>query len=330
MLTAVRLIDATSTGGSIHELARQLGATESQAHAAQVLLLGPLRIFVIVGVAFLVTRVVPGLCRRLVRSLQLRTPLGRASKQADNRAATVSGVLASVFRAIVWVVAFLTVLGGLGINLAPFVATATVIGAAVGFGAQSLVKDFLSGLLIVIEDQYGVGDSITVGDTTGTVEGLSLRITRVRGLDGMVWFIPNGEIRKVGNSSEGFSQAIVDVDVPAGTDVTRAGQLAEEEACAVAAEPEWHDVILEQPVLWGVQQQTHEAVTIRVVARTTPGDSARVTRVVRARIIERLRREGVAWATPGDAGAPAAVSPLSPVSPVSPDGGSAPPGPARS
>jgi small-conductance mechanosensitive channel len=186
----------------------------------------------------------------------------------------------------------------LGINLAPFVATATVIGAAVGFGAQSLVRDFLSGVLILAEDQYGVGDSITVGDLTGTVESLNLRTTRIRSLDGMVWYIPNGEIRKVGNSSEGFGQAVVDVVVPPGTDLTRANQLAEDEADAMAADPEWRDVILESPVLMGVQAMDAEGVTIRVVCKTAAGDNLRTGRALRARISERLRREGVAWAAP--------------------------------
>jgi moderate conductance mechanosensitive channel len=296
-LIPTRLLDVGPSVGSIHDLARRVGLNESLATAAQNFLPGPLRILIIILVAFLVTRVVPRACRRLVRSLQLRTPLRRATVRADNRASTVAGVLASVFRAIVWGIAFLTVLGAVGINLAPFVATATVIGAAVGFGAQSLVKDFLSGLLIVIEDQYGVGDSVTIGDTSGTVEGVSLRTTRVRSLDGLVWFIPNGEIRKVGNSSEGYNQAIVDIAVPPGTDLTRAGELAEGEACAIAAESQWRDVILEPPAFWGVQEQTHEAVTIRIVTRTKAGEHARVAREMRTRITERLRRDGVAWDT---------------------------------
>jgi len=286
------------TGGAVHQLLVWLGVGESGATSAQNLLVGPLRILVIVVVAFLAARLVPRLCRRLVRSLQLRTPLRRTTASADNRAMTVAGLLVSVFRTIVWVVAFVTMLGVLGINLAPFVATATVIGAAVGFGAQSLVKDFLSGVLIVVEDQYGVGDSVTIGDTTGTVEGVSLRTTRVRSFDGMVWYLPNGEIRRVGNSSEGYGQAVVDIKVPPGTDLTAAGQMAEEEARAMAAEPGWREAMLEPPVVIGVQEQTQEAVTIRVAARTNAGDHDRTARAMRARILERLRQERVAWATP--------------------------------
>jgi small conductance mechanosensitive channel len=224
--------------------------------------------------------------------------------RATERASTVATVLAGIFRTIVWVIAFLTILGVIGINLGPFVATATVIGAAVGFGAQSLVKDFLSGLLIVIEDQYGVGDTITTNDINGTVEGLNLRTTRVRAVDGTVWYIANGEIRKVGNSSEGFSQAIVDVVVPPGTDLDRVQALAAEEGAAFARDPEWEGKILEPPAVLGVQGVAADGVTIRIVAKSAVGNNAAIARALRGRIIERLRREEVAWVpSAGGAGA---------------------------
>ena len=289
------LFRAGPSGGSIHELLRRLGVSESVAHTIQVESVGPLRILTVLLVAFIITRLVPRVTKRLVNALQLKTPLRRQSERADNRALTLAAVLTSVFKLVVWVVAVLTILGVLGINLAPFVATATVIGAAVGFGAQSLVKDFLSGMLIIVEDQYGVGDSIVVGDTTGTVEGLNLRTTSVRGLDGVVWYIPNGEIRKVGNSSDAYSQALVDILVPPGTDLTRAGELMNEEARAMAHEPAWQDVIVELPSLWGVQAIAADSVTLRLVARTTPGDHFRVARALRTRCLERLRVEEVAW-----------------------------------
>ena len=283
--------------GSIHQIFTWFGASDSFANSAQSLLVGPLRIVTVLVLAFAITRLVPRLSRRLVRSLQLRTPLKLTSARADGRATTIAGVFASLFRAVVWLIASLTILGVLGINLAPFVATATVVGAAVGFGAQSLVRDFLSGVLILAEDQYGFGDSITVGDITGTVESLNLRTTRVRSLDGMVWYIPNGEIRKVGNNSEGYSQAVVDVEVPPGTDLTRAGDLAVDEANALASDVEWRDVILDSPVFMGVQTQDAIGVALRIVCKTTAGENLRTARALRTRIYERLRQEGVAWTT---------------------------------
>jgi len=283
----MRLTATILVGGTFQELVNRLGGSNTVANL--------LRILLVLVLAFATTRLMPRLSRRLVRSLQLHAPLRLTSPRAEGRAATIGAVLASIFRVLVWMIAFLTVLGIININLGPFVATATVIGAAVGFGAQSLVKDFLSGILILIEDQYGVGDSITVGDTTGTVEGLSLRTTRVRGLDGMVWYIANGEIRKVGNSSEGYNQAVVDIVVPPGTDLARAEQLASEEAAALASEDGWKDSVLEPPAVLGVQAVAADGVTLRVVAKTAAGEHFRVARELRTRILERFRREGVAW-----------------------------------
>jgi small conductance mechanosensitive channel len=290
-----RLAAATPDSGTVHEIFRRLGASESIARTAQVVLVGPLRILITVGVAAFVARLVPRMARKLVRSLQLRTPLWRPSESAESRAATIAEVLASVGKAVVWVIAGLTVFGELGIKLAPFVAGATVIGAALGFGAQSLVKDFLSGLLIVLEDQYAVGDSITVNDTQGTVEGLNLRTTRVRALDGVVWYVPNGEIRKVGNSSMGYSCAVVDLLVPPGTDLVRAGEMVVSEAQAMAGEDQWRPVITDEPVYQGVQGVTVDGATLRLLVRTTPGDHLRTARALRTRIYDRFRREGVAW-----------------------------------
>jgi small-conductance mechanosensitive channel len=304
---------ASSGGGSVHELFRRFGASEGVAHTAQVLSVGPLRIIVVVIVAFVITRLVPGVARRLARSLQLRAPIRLPSPRSDGRAATIAAVMASVFRAIVWIVAFLTILGVFGIDLAPFVATATVIGAAVGFGAQSLVRDFLSGLLILAEDQFGVGDSITVGDTSGTVEGLNLRTTRVRSLDGVVWFIPNGEIRKVGNKSDTYNQAVVDIVVPDGTDLGVAGGIFVAEAQAMAGEADWQEEFLAPPEFWGAQGQTVDGIILRVVVKTAPGRAPRLGRALRSRIIDRLRHEGVAWspAQPAQPAQPANPAPAS-------------------
>jgi moderate conductance mechanosensitive channel len=296
MLSAATTASSTpSAGGTIFQFLHDHGVSDSTAHTVQALSVGPFRIAVVVVTASFLTRLVPRATRRLVRSLQLRAPARLTSVRASERAGTVVTVLGSIFRTVVWAIAFLTILGLLGINLGPFVATATVIGAAVGFGAQSLVKDFLSGLLIVLEDQYGVGDTITTNDINGTVEGLNLRTTRVRTVEGTVWYIANGEIRKVGNSSEGFSQALVDIVVPPGTDLDRVQELAAEEAAAFAREEEWRGKILEPPTVLGVQGVAADGITIRVVVKTTVGHNAPVGRALRGDITERLRREGVAW-----------------------------------
>ena len=298
--TAAPATPVTSSGGTVYQFLRDLGTSEGTAHTLQALSVGPVRIAVVVVTAYVLTRLVPRGTRRLVRSLQLRAPSRLLSDRASDRAITVAAVLGSIFRAVVWVVAFLTILGIIGINLGPFVATATVIGAAVGFGAQSLVKDFLSGLLIVLEDQYGVGDTITNQDITGTVESLNLRTTQIRSQDGTVWYIANGDIRKVGNSSDGYGQAVVDIVVPPGTDLDRALALAGEEALAFAGAEEWLDKLLGAPSVLGVQAVAADGITIRLVAKTTVGEKFAVARALRAQITERFRREGLAWVDDND------------------------------
>ncbi|MGH9116124.1 MAG: mechanosensitive ion channel family protein [Acidimicrobiales bacterium] len=296
----------SSDRGIIHQLLIDLGVSPAQAHTAQVYAIGPLRILLVLVLAFVLSRLVKGLSGRLVRSLRLISPLVRATPRGEDRARTLAGVFTSVFRLVIWVVALLTILGELRIDLTPFVATATVIGAAVGFGAQSLIKDFLSGVLILAEDQYGVGDSIVVGSganaTSGTVESVNLRTTRIRGLDGVVWYVPNGDIRTVGNNTESDSQAVVDVVVPLGTDLDAASAVAESAARSLATEPAWKGVFVGEPVFAGVQSTDLDSATLRLTAWTRPGQHFRASRALRMRIVERLREEGMAW---GAAGAPA-------------------------
>ena len=286
--------------GVIHQLFSELGSSQSAAHTAQIYLAGPVRVIIILVVAFVLTRLVSRLAHRLIHGLRLVSPLMRSTPRGADRVRTLAGASASVFRAVIWVVAFLTILGEFHINLAPFVATATVIGAAIGFGAQSLVKDFLSGMLILAEDQYGVGDHIVIGTgstaTSGTVESVNLRVTRLRALDGGILYVPNGDIRVVGNDTETDSQAIVDVVVPPGTDLVAAGAAAEDAARVMAAEEGWADVFVGHPIFAGVQGVDSTGVTLRVLALTRPGQHFRVARELRLRVIERLRRDRLAWA----------------------------------
>jgi len=295
---------STTSTGYVYDLLRKLGASDFVARTIQFLALRPLRIALIVAIAWLAARVGSALCRRLVRSLQLRTPLLRASERAEARAATVAGALASLVKAFVWTIAALTIMSELGINLGPFVAGATVIGAALGFGAQSLVRDFLSGLLILVEDQYGVGDRVLVGDTKGTIESLNLRTTRLRSFDGTVWYVPNGDIRKVGNASEGWARALVDVPLPHGVDLTRANTLVTEAARALVAQPPWNERVLEPPQLLGVQRIAPDAVTIRLSVRVAPSQVDQLARAVRGAVLERLRQEGLEFHYPDGATPP--------------------------
>ena len=230
---------------------------------------------------------------RSIRSLGARSPLRVATPRSEQRAETLAGVAVSMVRIVIWSVAVLLILEELGLNLGPLIAGASIVGVAVGFGAQSLVKDFFSGFFILVEDQYAVGDVITIADTTGTVEEIDLRVTRIRAGDGTVWFVPNGEIRKVGNSAKEWARSIVDVIIPNRSDLGAATAAIAEEAAALAAEPAWSAAILEQPEILGVESMGADNVTLRVSTKITPAHRAAFAREMRSRISRRLQSDGV-------------------------------------
>lgn len=279
--------------GYVYELLRKLGLSEFGADTGEFLLLKPLRIVAVLLAAAVAARLGERASRRLLRSVRQRAPLLARSPRAERRADTVGEAFASLWRGAVWGVAFLVVLDEVGVNLAPLLTGAGIAGLAVGFGAQSLVRDVLSGFFVLIEDQYGVGDTVTVGDTTGTVEDVSLRTTRLRAVDGTVWFVPNGDIRKVGNASLEWSRALVDVDVAASADVERVRQVVAEEAAAVASDHRWCSAVLEEPEVWGAQAMTADVTTVRLAVKAAPHDQPGLTRELRGRIAARLREEGL-------------------------------------
>jgi len=251
-----------------------------------------LSIGLIILLAALASRFGVRAARRSVISLGTRSPLREASgDRAEARAKTLAGVTVSVVRATIWTVAFLLMLDEVGFNLGPLLAGASVVGVALAFGAQSLVRDVLSGFFILLEDQYGVGDTITVFDVTGTVEEVNLRVTQLRAGDGTVWYIPNGEIRKVGNSAKEWSKALVDIRVPEGLGLSRAIPAVATELDSLAADPAWSESLLEKPEMLGVEDSSGEFLTVRVSAKTVPGDRARMARELRTRIGTRLQQE---------------------------------------
>lgn len=306
-----RLLAATSPSaatdrGVVYQFLVDAGVNRNTAHTVQVWAIGPIKVAFIVAVALVLSRLERRLSRRMVTAMQVASPLRRRTVRSAERAQTIAGVVSAVLRGTIWVLAFLAILSQLGIRLVPFVAGATVIGAALGFGAQTLVKDFLSGLLILAEDQYGVGDSIMVGSTSGTVEGVTLRVTRIRAVDGVVWYVPNGDIRTVGNTSDSDNVALVEVVVPLGTDLRAAGRAAEDEARLLVHDAHWAPYISGEPTFSGATALSTDGVTLRVMVRTAAGEHLQVARELRLRILERLRREGLAWAPdpPAAAAAP--------------------------
>jgi small conductance mechanosensitive channel len=172
-------------------------------------------------------------------------------------------------------------------------AGAGVVGVALGFGAQNLVRDFLSGIFMLIEDQYGVGDVIDAGPATGKVEGVSLRTTRIRDVEGNVWHIPNGVIQRVANKSQEWSRALLDIQVAYDADTGRAADVIKRVADETWRDPVWSAEMLEEPEVWGVESLDVNGVSIRLVAKTKPLSQWKVERELRARIKQALEAEGI-------------------------------------
>ena len=217
-----------------------------------------------------------------------------ATGRRSQRATALAGVLSNAASVTIFTVAGVIILGDLGLNLAPVLASAGVLGIAIGFGAQNLVQDFLAGIFILMEDQYGVGDVIEVGSVSGTVEAVSLRITRLRDTGGVVWHIRNGTIKKAGNQTHGWARAVVDFPVPYQVPVAAARRSLDQAAASMWAEPAWHAVILDRPQVWGVEDVSADQVLIRVVARTAPQGKLDVARELRERLKAALDATAIA------------------------------------
>jgi moderate conductance mechanosensitive channel len=225
----------------------------------------------------------------------------RGERRAQ-RAQSLASLLRNAASVLIFGIAGITIAGYLGLNLAPILASAGVIGVAVGFGAQSLVRDFLSGIFMLMEDQYGVGDVINAGPATGTVEAVGLRTTRLRDVNGVVWHIRNGTIDRIGNQSQGWSRAVIDFPVPYRHDLARVRALMTETAGKMWAEDAWHEVILEEPEVWGVESVYSDAIVMRLVAKTMPMRDREVARELRARLKTALD-------VPADAAGPVIAAP---------------------
>jgi moderate conductance mechanosensitive channel len=262
----------------------------------------------------------------------------RARRQ--QRATALASVLSNAATLTILGIAAVIIIGDAGLNLAPVLASAGVLGVALGFGAQTLVQDFLAGVFMLVEDQYGVGDVINVDGTTGTVEAVSLRVTRLRDVNGVVWHIRNGVIKKAGNESHGWARAVVDFPLPYDHDIPAVRELMTSTARQMWQEPRWHDILLEEPEVWGVQSLSSDAIIMRVAARTAPLRQWEVQRELTERLKDALDAAGAAAepvaaepvaaepvAAEPVAAEPAAVSPAlaDATSSGSPD---SPPGPA--
>jgi small conductance mechanosensitive channel len=255
---------------------------------------GP-KIGVILGFALglhVVSRIAVG---RVRRRLEGRPDATQAL--AFQRVATIVQALSSVARVVIWTAALLMVLGEVSINIAPLIAGAGIVGIALGFGAQSLVRDFLSGFFILLENQFGVGNFLelrtSTGSITGTVESLSMRVTAVRAFDGTLYVIPNGNIEAIGNMSRGWGRAIVDISVARSEDLDHVRRLLDEVGEEIFNDKEFHGSLLSRPTVLGVEEVRDKAAVFRVIADTRTSRRWDVEREFRRRIQSRLELEGV-------------------------------------
>lgn len=279
------------------------------ANSSYVVIVKPLRIVGIILIAMLIRWLLhraidrlthtssrasmPALLRPLREKVTATAEDGQfIPERRRQRAEAIGSVLRSFVSAVVFTMAALLVFGELGFNLGPLLASAGIVGVALGFGAQSLVKDLIAGLFMLLEDQYGVGDTVDVGEATGVVETVGLRITTIRDARGVLWYIRNGEIVRVGNKSQGW--AMVVIDIPIGfVNSEQAIAVLREAAQAVAELPDHQTEFLEPPDVVGVEQLTVDGATIRTIAKTTADGQVTVQRELRRALTEALEASGI-------------------------------------
>jgi small conductance mechanosensitive channel len=226
---------------------------------------------------------------------------GRSSAEGDihlrsrraQRAKSLGSLLKSISSGVIFGVVLIMCLAEVKVNVAPILASAGVVGLALGFGAQALVKDFLSGIFMLVEDQYGVGDVVDLGEASGTVEAVGLRITRLRDVNGTVWYVRNGEILRVGNSSQNWARSVIDVAVGYEADIPSVKRILEEVADAMWQDPDYRAVIIEEPEVWGVEALDPDRIIVRLALKTAPLEQWRVSREMRERIKSRFDHEGI-------------------------------------
>ncbi|KJK45922.1 mechanosensitive ion channel protein MscS [Lentzea aerocolonigenes] len=232
----------------------------------------------------------------LLKPLRERAPqaLGNLiSERREQRAKTIGSVLKSIVTILVFGIAFLEIMIVLTLDITPVLTSAGILGVAIGFGAQNLVKDFLSGMFMLMEDQYGVGDVVDLGPSiTGTVEAVALRTTTIRDTGGTVWYVRNGEILRVGNSSQGFAVAVVDLPLSYGANLAEATKVLERTVAEVAEMDPVKTDITAKPEVLGVEKFTPDNITLRVTVKTRPGRQWAVQRNLRAQLMPALEEAG--------------------------------------
>jgi small-conductance mechanosensitive channel len=308
--------DPCETDEAICQQVHDWTGSDRAANVADLLVGKPLVLLGLFGLLVVVRWVLHRLIDRVVRRAELGVlpqgvgRFGRRGRAADvdtvqhardlasstrraQRSKTIGDLFKSIVTGVLVAIVGTMMLSEVGVDIAPIIASAGIIGIALGFGAQSLVKDFLSGVFMIVEDQYGVGDVIDVGEATGTVEAVTLRVTRLRALNGTVWYVPNGEILRVGNMSQNWSRAVVDVSVAYGEDLARVKRVLSEIAHDLWDDDDWRELIIEEPEVTGVEMLAADSVDLRVMIKTVPLEQWAVARELRQRVKTRFDHEGI-------------------------------------
>ncbi len=286
------------------------GSSESLARGADWFIDRPLRILLTLVIAWILARLARRWAGRIVARVVdsdrhfSEATLQRLGAAGDllaptsdprraSRAQSIGLVLGSTISVIIWTVAFISIVGQLGLDLAPLIAGAGIAGVALGFGAQSLVRDCIAGFFMLLEDQFGIGDVVDLGEASGVVEEVSLRATVLRGLDGTVWHVPNGEITRVGNRSQLWSVAVLDVTVSLGTDLARAKALLHDAAVEVCERDEMAGKVLDGPTVLGAESLGPDGVILRLTVRVHPGAQWDLQRALREQIKIAFEEAGI-------------------------------------
>lgn len=247
-----------------------------------------------IGISRIVNRVVTDVKKRHgVDDTQALTMSPVEAMRQVQRTRTLGSVLNSFAGWVVGIVVVLMVLAEAGVSVTPLIASAGIVGAALGFGAQSFIRDVLNGLFMVFEDQLGVGDVVNVGEVSGVVERLGVRVTEIRDVDGTLWFVRNGEIIRVGNYSQDWARVVVDVPIPYESDVAEVQDRLLDTAKAFSQHADWRRKVLAEPEIWGIESISAEALIVRMVVKVRGGEQWAAKRALHAEIKKALDREGI-------------------------------------
>ena len=290
-----------ATRGRLCEITHDLTNSQYLAEVADAIS-KPVRVILIIMLAYVANRVIRFFIRRSVKNLakdksrerlvkfKKRTGLSKLetsenpSYRTVQRAETIGTALRGVATFSIITASILLVIATYNIELGPIFAGAGLLGIVIGFGAQTMIRDFLAGIFIIFEDWYGVGDFVDAGQASGTVEQVTLRTTRLRDVYGVVWYIPNGEIIRAGNKSQQWGRALLDIGVALDTDIELVQRVIKETADALSKDVSYATEIIDEPEVLGVEEIGTDRIVIRVIVKTTPSSQWRIARELRAKV----------------------------------------------